>query len=39
MKESNLIKMQKELRELQRFCIIILGRIEKLEKKDLLIKK
>jgi len=34
MKESSLIKMQKELKELQMFCVIILGRIEKLEKKE-----
>jgi len=38
MKESSLIKMQKELKELQMFCVIILGRIEKLEKKELFIR-
>ena len=35
MKESSLIKMQRQLRELQSFCVLLSMRIDKLEpKKD-----
>jgi hypothetical protein len=35
MKESSLIKMQRELKELQTFCVILSMRLDKLEpKKD-----
>lgn len=33
MKESSLIKMQKDLEILERFCVMLLGKIENLEKK------
>ena len=33
-KESSLIKMQKEVKELQQFCVLLSYRLEKLQEKN-----